>query len=270
MLRLSLALLLFATTAAAQERKPSHCIAMADAAPGVEYVQLASFGDPLPRDSVRLSYVSHSTFLIETAGGLRFATDFTGFLGSPDILPDVVTMNHAHESHWTPVPDPRIPHVLRGWTGEQRLELGEALIRNVPTDIRGRFSDEVEVGGNSIYIFEVAGLCIGHLGHLHHEPTPEQYASIGRLDVVMAAVDGGMTIDTASMIRIMERFKARIVLPMHWFSGFALERFLQGMEADFDVLQLEDSWIEVSLDRLPSRPQVIVLRPRPLLLAPSD
>jgi hypothetical protein len=23
--------------------------------------------------------------------------------------------------------------------------------------------------GNSVFIFEVAGLCIGHLGHLHHE-----------------------------------------------------------------------------------------------------
>jgi len=260
MLRTVLFLLLIPGLAVAEERRPSHCIALANA-PGVEVVQLASFGAPLPRDTVRLNYIDHSTYLLETPGGLRIATDFTGYLGSAEVVPDVVTMNHAHDSHWTAYPDPRIPHVLEGWRGEQRLDLGEVLIRNVPTDIRSPYGGGVEIGGNSIYIFEVAGLCIGHLGHLHHVPTPEQYAAIGRLDVVMAAVDGGMTIPTPEMIRIMERFKARIVLPMHWFSGYALERFLQGMEADFDIVRLEDNWIEVSPDHLPSRPTVVVLSP---------
>ena len=65
-------------------------------------------------------------------------TDFTGFMGSTSMIPDVVTMNHAHDTHWTPFPDPAIPHVLRGW-GEafgDRLDLGEVLVRNVSTDIR--------------------------------------------------------------------------------------------------------------------------------------
>ena len=43
--------------------------------------------------------------------------------------------------------------------------------------------DEMERDGNSIFIFEVAGLCIGHLGHLHHELDEGHYAEIGRLDV---------------------------------------------------------------------------------------
>ncbi len=32
------------------------------------------------------------------------------------IVPDVVTMNRAHSSHYTSIPDPRIQHVLRGWS----------------------------------------------------------------------------------------------------------------------------------------------------------
>ena len=261
---IALSLALAGGAAAAAERTQSHCIALADATPGIEFIRKASFGDPLPNDVLRVNYVGHATFVLETPGGLRVATDYTGYLGGAEIVPDAVTMNHAHESHWTAFPDPRIPHVMEGWTGPQRLDLGEMLIRNVPTNIRGYDSSEVEVGGNSIYIFEVAGLCIGHLGHLHHEPSPEQYATIGRLDVVMAAVDGGLTIDTASMIRIMNRLKARIVLPMHWFSGFGLERFIAGMEGDFDIVRLEDNWLEISRDRLPSRPTVIVLQPGPL------
>ncbi len=45
--------------------------------------------------------------------------------------------------------------------------------------------------GNSIFIFEVAGLCIGHLGHLHHQARSiRHFAAIGRLDIVMVPIDG--------------------------------------------------------------------------------
>ena len=259
-------LLLCATSADAQDRRPSHCIALADAAPGLEYVQLASYSAPLERNTVRLNYVAHSMYLLETEGGLRAATDFTGFLGVTDMIPDVVTMNHAHDSHWTAMPDPAILHVLKGWgngreAADHHLDLGEMLVRNVATDIRSRFFDDVEKYGNSIFVFEVAGLCIGHLGHLHHEPDAKQYAALGRLDVVMAAVDGGMTVDLPTMIRILKRLRSSIVLPMHWFGNGTLEVFLAGMSDDFDVQRPGQSWIEVSVRSLPSRPTVVVLDP---------
>lgn len=250
----------------AQTRTPSHCIAIAEAAPGI--VWQAKWGDPLPAETVRLSYVGHSTYFIETPGGLAVATDYTGILGMADVVPDVVTMNHAHSSHWTSEPDARIPHVLQGWdyTGEPAdhyLDLGEMLIRNVPTDIRG-FAGTVVPAGNSIFVFEVAGLCIGHLGHLHHEPTPEQYAALGRLDVVMAPVDGGMTLDLPTMIGVLKRLRSSAVLPMHWFGPEGLARFLRGMEEDFVIDIRRESSIEVSLRTLPARPTVIALAPRTL------
>lgn len=260
------AALAVALPAGAQTRTPSHCIAIAEAAPGI--VWQAGWGDPVPEETVRLSYVGHSTYYIETAGGLSVATDYTGILGTADVVPDVVTMNHAHSSHWTSEPDARITHVLQGWdyTGEpadHHLDLGEMLIRNVPTDIRG-FAGTVEAGGNSIFVFEVAGLCIGHLGHLHHEPTPEQYAALGRLDVVMAPVDGGMTLDLPTMIRVLKRLRSSVVLPMHWFGPEGLARFLRGMEEEFVIDIRRESGIEISLRTLPPRPTVIALAPRPL------
>jgi L-ascorbate metabolism protein UlaG (beta-lactamase superfamily) len=45
--------------------------------------------------------------------------------------------------------------------------------------------------GNSIFIFEVAGLCIGHLGHLHHKLDENHFAAIGRLDIVMVPIANG-------------------------------------------------------------------------------
>ncbi len=258
-------LIAFASSVAAQDRRPSHCIALAEATPGMAYVQKASWAAPVAEDAVRITYVDHSVYVIQTEGGLAVATDYNGYLGPEDLVPDVATMNHAHSSHWTPNPDPRIPNVLKGWgdgagPADHHLDLGEMLIRNVPTDIRQGFGG-VEEDGNSIFIFEVAGLCIGHLGHLHHEPNAEQYAALGRLDVVMAPVDGGMTVDIATMQSIVSRLRSSIVLPMHWFSGYSLEQFLEGMAGEFVIDRRVDSSFTVSLRDLPSRPTIVVLQP---------
>ncbi len=249
-----------------ETRRPSHCIAIADANPWMQYLHKASWTDPVPDYSVRLHYISHASFLLQTQGGLNAVTDFTGFIGSTTMIPDIVTMNHAHDTHWTANPDPAIPHPLNGWGpfGEgidHHLDLGEMLIRNVSTDIRSSFGG-VEENGNSIFVFEVEGLCIGHLGHLHHEPNDEQYAALGRLDVVMVPVDGGFTMERAAMIRVIERLKSRIIIPMHWFSGFSLTAFLDDVSDQFVILRDGRSSLEVSLATLPDRPTIIVLEPQ--------
>ena len=257
---------LIPTSLFAQDRPPSHCLALSQTVPGITYLHQASFRDPVEADTVRLRYLNHASFLVQTHGGLSAVTDFTGFVGNVEFIPDIVTMNHAHSTHYTAFPDPAIPHILPGWGEfgegiEHNLDLGEMLVRNVSTDIRSSFGEGVEPLGNSIFIFEVAGLCIGHLGHLHHEPSPEQYAAIGRLDVVMAAVDGGVTLDLATMLKVMDRFRARIVIPMHWFADGSLDRFLAGMDDRFDIVETGGSDITISLDRLPTRATVMVLRP---------
>ncbi len=251
----------------AQDRIPSHCIALAQA-PGLEVLHHASFGAPLAEDRVRIRYIAHATFVIETSGGLVAATDYTGYLGTADVVPDVVTMNNAHSTHWTGLPDPRIPHVLRGWDEGQgpaahKLDLGEMLVRNVPTDVRSGDMG-VRPNGNSIFVFEAAGLCIGHLGHLHHEPDSLQYAALGRMDVLMVPVDGGYTMGHATMAKVVRRLRSSVVLPMHWFSGASLEVFLNEMSAEFEVVRLEQPDIELSLRDLPGRPTILVLMPEGL------
>ena len=150
-------------------------------------------GDTLSREQVSISFVGHSTYYIETPEGTSIATDYNGFIGN-QLTPDVATMNKAHSSHYTLYLDQGIDYILRGWNPDggpinHDLVVGDTYIRNVTTDIRAGFAG-AEPDANSIFILEVAGLCIGHL---HHKLEDRHIAQIGRLDVVMVPVDGGLT-----------------------------------------------------------------------------
>jgi L-ascorbate metabolism protein UlaG (beta-lactamase superfamily) len=213
-------------------------------------------------EEVRITYVGHSTFFIETPAGVKIATDYNGWY-KPPALPTVVTMNKAHSSHYTLTPELGIEYVLHGWLdgsekgADHDVVAGDTYIRNVPTDIRG-WGGAMEPNGNSIFIFEVAGLCIGHLGHLHHELTEKQYAEIGRLDVLMVPVDGGLTMGAESMSRVVQRLRSALILPMHR-RGPPISQFLSMFGEGFDAVTDDDATITVSIRNLPKRPTIHIL-----------
>lgn len=256
-----------AVPAYAQDRIPFHCIALSQSAPGISYIHRASWAEPVAQDEVRITYIDHSMFLIQSQGGTAAMTDFTGYYGNVDFIPDVVTMNNAHSSHWTSFPDPAITHALKGWSDagaprEHYIDLGDMLVRNVHTDTRERDGGS-SANGNSIFVFEAAGLCIGHLGHLHQEPSPAQYAALGRMNVVMAAVDGGLTLDHTTLVRVLDRLRSSVVIPMHWFGRQTLDAFLIDMtESGYAVDRTGMTTLTLSLGDLPSERTVMVLEPR--------
>jgi len=217
----------------------------------------------LKPDEVRINYVGHSTFLIESPQGVRIATDYNDFV-RPLVRPDIATMNHAHETHYSDRPDPAIAHVLRGWGRSEReaahldIEDRDVRVRNVPTNIRN-WGGGTERNGNSIFIFELARMCIAHLGHLHHTLNQQQLDEIGRIDVVMAAVDGNLTLDLDGMVEVLHSLKAPLIIPMHYFSTFTLNRFLARMRQDFDVETSMIPQVVVSKTTLPTKPKVLVL-----------
>jgi L-ascorbate metabolism protein UlaG (beta-lactamase superfamily) len=219
----------------------------------------------LAGDQVRISYAGHSTFMIESPQGVKIATDYNDYV-KPRALPDVVTMNHAHSTHYTDNPDPGIKHVLRGWgpspeqPARHDVQAGDVRVRNVPTNIRNYMSGGTERHGNSIFIFEIANLCIAHLGHLHHTLSQQQLNEIGRIDVVMVPVDGGVTLDLEGMAEVLAALKAPLMIPMHYFSTYSLRRFLDVLgEKSYEVEMSETPTVVVSKTTLPAKPKVLVL-----------
>jgi len=252
------------TAAAAQDTPRSECLAMSGAPPRVTP---ASFRQAAAAtNEVAITYAGHSTYFIDTPGGVRIATDYSGAyqIGR---LPDVATMNRAHSTHYTLFPDPRIPHVLHGWGDDGQPariseRIGDVFIRNVTTDIRRYFGDssgmDMIKDGNSIFIFEVAGLCIGHLGHLHVKLDDSHFAAIGRLDIVMVPIDGTYTMSLDGISEITKRLRASVVLPMHRFAT-PLEEFMERIGKQFEIDVRSERTLRISRDTLPGAPTVIIL-----------
>jgi L-ascorbate metabolism protein UlaG (beta-lactamase superfamily) len=211
---------------------------------------------------VRITYSGHSTFLLESPKLVRIATDYNDYV-RPPVLPDIVTMNHAHSTHYTDRPDPDIKYVLRGWRDDGRpaghdVSFGDVRVRSVSTNIRN-WNGGTEFNGNSIFIFEMGNLCIAHLGHLHHTLTQQQLDEMGRIDVLLVPVDGSFTMDMEGMVEVVQSIKAPLMVPMHFFSTFTLRRFLELVSRHYDIDYAEVPSFVVSKETLPTKPKFLVL-----------
>lgn len=262
--------LLVVGAAAAQETvEPERCpklVASGNPLPfvPVSFTRVQTEGDEMATNLVDLTYIGHSTFVIRSPSGITIATDYNG-VDVPPVVPRIVTMNRAHSTHFTLNPDPRIEYVLHGWgeggePARHELAIGDVLLRNVTTNIRGDIFAET-IDQNSMFVFEVAGLCIAHLGHLHHKLTSNHLKALGRIDVVLAPVDGTYTLGVDDMIDVLDELQSPLVIPMHFFGPFSLDRFLARLEEHFAIVWSDSPTVELSRATLPVRRTVLVLPP---------
>jgi L-ascorbate metabolism protein UlaG (beta-lactamase superfamily) len=214
---------------------------------------------------VRLTFLGHSSFLIESPLGITIVTDYSDATRPPEV-PTIATMNRAHISHYTLNPDPQIRYVLPGW-GEDGLPakhditIDDVWIRNVTTNVRGGFgqSGELQRDTNSIFVFEVSGLCIAHLGHLHHTLTKDHLDALGRIDVVLVPVDGGYTLNVDDMITVLDQINAPLVIPMHYFGASTLARFVGRLGETYAVETNPIPVVTLSRATLPKERTVLIL-----------
>ena len=253
-----LALLSFLCCALPQLAEAAGCLPVAGLAPRV---QAAAFeiAEAPAAGTVRLSFLGHASFLIESPDGVTAVTDWNG-VNRPPALPDIVTMNNAHPSHYVETVEPGIKYALRGWDPagglpHHDLTYRDLRVRNVPTNL-----DEAAFGrANSIFIFEAAELCIAHLGHLHKILSDEQLGALGQVDVLLAPVDGSYTIDQDAMVEVIDRVSAPLVVPMHYFTAENLARFLERLRPRYAIKTSDVPSVILSRATLPAKRTVLVL-----------
>ncbi len=234
------------------------CYPVAQRAPAIipAKLQLAE----LPADAVQLTFLGHSSFLIVSAEGATALTDYNGYIRA-QFPPDIVTMNNAHSSHFTDYVDPAVQHVLRGWASEGGLERHDVIhkdmrVRNIPTNLRG--VGGTRWSGNSIFVFEVADLCIAHLGQLHHTLSDQDLGELGIIDVLLVPVDGAYTMAQGFMAEVIRQIDPTVVIPMHYFTAQTLRGFLALIADSYDVDIRDTPTVVLSRNTLPYR-KVLVL-----------
>ena len=213
-----------------------------------------------------ITFLGHASYQIDTPQGVRVITDYNGVNGFGR-KPDIVTMNNAHTTHFTDQPEEGIAYILPGWPsrpGESEakhdVRLKDIKVWNVPTNARDWGSNTARINGNSIFIYAIGDLCIAHLGHLHHRLTKDHLEELGRIDVLMVPIDGSFTMGVPFMADVIKSIDPKVVLPMHYWGKYQLDRFMGLMaplEADF--VWPDKRSIEVVKEELPEKLTVIAV-----------
>jgi L-ascorbate metabolism protein UlaG (beta-lactamase superfamily) len=259
------ALIIAAVAGFGQKSAIAACLlGLVDQAPLVNFTVASTTATAVPANQVRVTYIGHSSFLIQTPGGASAVTDYNG-LHVPATAPDIVTMNNSHDSHYTDDPNPEIRYVLPGWSGKigagfakHDVRFKDLRVFNVPTNI-GEYGDP-KGNGNSIFVFEISGLCIAHLGHLHHVLTRDQLLKLGRIDVLFVPVDGGMTITHPQALAVIKQIEPRLVFPMHFGFFGAPDAFFEVAKAFYPIRSEKGSTMLVSRKMLPRSTEIRFLQ----------
>jgi len=170
---------------------------------------------------------------------------------------DIVTISHNHAGHDYADGVPGNPKVLAG-PGE--YEISNVFVTGVQTfhDKRGG----KDRGKNTVYVINIEGLNVCHLGDLGHVPTQAQAEAIGQVDILLVPVGGGNALNASDAAEVVSLFEPMLVIPMHYrvpdltVKLDSVDKFIKemGIKAPSKIEVLA-----VKRDGLPKETQVVLL-----------
>jgi len=216
---------------------------------------------------MKITYLGHSSFLIETDAGTRIVSDpfdASAYAGTMKFAPlnqsaDIVTVSHHHKDHGAVEMVSGNPAVFDSPGVHSAKD-----VRMVGVETFHDGSQGAQRGKNLVFVLEIDGLRCAHFGDIGHVPSDDQYVQIGPLDVALLPVGGFFTIYSRQADKIAQRTGARIVVPMHYSSDkclFGIEGVESFTKGKANLIRADGHSYEVAADSLPERATVVVLRP---------
>ncbi len=210
---------------------------------------------------MKIKWLGHSSFLIESEGGIKIITDpFDETLGYklPRIKVNIVTVSHEHFDH----------NYVRGIKGRPVVFKKPVNRESHKMEFRGisSYHDSAcgaQRGSNTIFVIKADGLNLCHLGDLGHTLNSDKLAEIGDVDILFIPVGGFYTIDSSQANQIIKDIKPKIAIPMHYkteaikFSIDPVEVFLSENE---NVQRLESNEFDITESTLPENSKIYVLK----------
>jgi L-ascorbate metabolism protein UlaG (beta-lactamase superfamily) len=170
---------------------------------------------------------------------------------------DIVTISHSHPGHSY---IESVENEFREIRGPGEYELKGVFITGIAT-----FHDQNqgnERGKNTIYLVEIDGVTLCHLGDIGHVPSSEIKQELSDIGVLFLPVGGVSTIDSSMAGDLVRDLAPRVVIPMHYKTP-ALTRELEPLDKFLKKMGMKEiaSQPKFSVNRstLPLSTQVVIL-----------
>ncbi|MBI5032093.1 MAG: MBL fold metallo-hydrolase [Chloroflexi bacterium] len=208
---------------------------------------------------MEIDWFGHACFRLRGREGTVITDPYGKEIGLAFARPrgDIVTISHAHPGHSFDKGVKGDPKVIEG-PGE--YEVKNVFITGVPTahDKKGG----KDRGKNTVYVFDMDGLTICHLGDLGHVPTQPQAEAFGNVNVLLVPVGGVSTINASDATEIISMIEPQIVIPMH-FEHPELSFKLESATKFFKEMGIKPPApvpsLKITKDSLPNETQVVLL-----------
>jgi L-ascorbate metabolism protein UlaG (beta-lactamase superfamily) len=211
---------------------------------------------------MEITWYGHSCFRLRS----RSATVVTDPYGKgtgytlPRVRADVVTISHEDPYHNHSKGIAGKPYVVRS-PGE--YEVKGAFIVGIRT-----FCDTkngAERGFNTIYLVEMEGLCVCHLGDLAHLPSQSQVEALSDVNVLLVPVGGKPCVSASQATEVISLIEPEIVIPMRYRTPTTtiqldpVTKFIKAMAVKAPE-PLES--LKVRAKKTPSETQIVLLEPK--------
>lgn len=178
----------------------------------------------------------------------------------PRMVADVVTFASAPPP---PLHEVGVTTPARVVCGPGEYEIKGVFIQG----IRSRRRHPTDSGSlhTTVYLIEIDGVVVCHLGELDHVPGTDEIEALGKVDVLLVPVGGGGALNAVQAAEVISLVEPRLVVPMRYRTDGivvpyeTLERFRR--EMGIDQVRVEPKLV-VSASSLGDEPQVVVLEAR--------
>ena len=217
----------------------------------------------------QIIWYGHSCFEVK---GQKITIVFDPFGGiglpEPKAKADIVLCSHSHGDHNNVKPVLKEGGVvLEGFVGIK--EVKGIQVKGVAT-----FHDNVgggQRGKNSVYVVQLDGLKLCHLGDLGHELTAEHEKEIGKVDIVFTPVAGGATIGPDVASSVILKLDPKIIFPMHynpgqvsgappWFSKAMPISVSEFLKSKTNIVKVDGPSFIITKENLPKEQNTIILK----------
>jgi L-ascorbate metabolism protein UlaG (beta-lactamase superfamily) len=181
------------------------------------------------KNEIKIRWHGQSMFEIVTPDGTTIITDPHALdaYGRKTLKADLVLMSHFHSDHirvdWIEnIKSAKVLNALKKDADGKREDFNvvEEKFKDVQLQSLASYHDNasgLQRGKNGIWVMDVAGLRLVHLGDLGHTLSAGLLKKLGTVDVLMIPVGGVYTLNGIDAQKVVDQVKPkRWVLPMHY------------------------------------------------------